>query len=449
MAESPKNSASVEFFNNLVHKCAAMRSLTVAPIDHVEGVVHLPGSKSISNRVLLLAALADGTTHIDNLLQSDDTQYMIEALTALGIDIRVDATRVVVTGRAGALVTDPIEQSLYLGMAGTAYRPLTAALCLGRGTFTLLGSARMKERPIGDLVAALRGLGAHIDYLERDGYPPLRIYAAGLAGGPVTMRGSVSSQFLTSVLMAAPLAARPVTVTIDGVQVSKPYLDITLGLMARFGIDCTHHDHQRFEVPLGRYRSPGHVLVEGDASAATYFLAAGAIRGSGVRVTGLGRGSVQGDFGFVEVLQQMGADIAIGDDFVEARPAPLHAIDLDLNAMPDAAMTVAVLALFAAGTTRIRNIANWRVKETDRLGAMASELRKLGAAVEVGNDYLTVTPPMRLSAAHIDSYGDHRMAMCFSLAALGGVDVTISDPDCVAKTFPDYFEVFESICRRD
>jgi 3-phosphoshikimate 1-carboxyvinyltransferase len=426
-----------------------MRSLTIAPVHHVEGVVHLPGSKSISNRVLLLAALADGTTHVDNLLHSDDTRYMVDALDTLGIDIQVDGTAAVVTGHNGPLVTRPVEVSLYLGMAGTAYRPLTAALCLGRGTFMLQGSARMKERPIGDLVDALRSLGAHIDYLERDGYPPLRVHAAGLAGGPVTMRGNVSSQFLTSVLMAAPLAARPVTVAIDGEQVSKPYLDITLALMARFGISCRHDDYARFEVPVGRYRSPGRVLVEGDASSATYFLAAGAIRGNGVRVTGLGRGSVQGDFGFVDVLKTMGADVRVADDFVEAHPAPLHGVDLDLNAIPDAAMTVAVLALFATGTTRIRNIANWRVKETDRLSAMANELRKLGATVEAGDDYLAVTPPAHLKAAHIDSYGDHRMAMCFSLAALGGVTVTINDPDCVAKTFPDYFDVYASICRRD
>ena len=424
------------------------KTLTLAPIDHVEGVVHLPGSKSISNRVLLLAALAAGTTRIDNLLISDDTRYMVDALTALGVDVRLDGSHAVITGRDGPLVTEPMVCSLYLGMAGTAYRPLTAALCLGQGTFTLSGNARMKERPIADLVDALRSLGAHIDYLERDGYPPLTIHATGLAGGTVTMRGNVSSQFLTSLLLAAPLAARPITVTIAGEQVSKPYLDITLALMARFGVACSHGDYKRFDVPHGRYRSPGRVLVEGDASAATYFLAAGAIRGNGVRVTGLGRGSVQGDFKFVDVLRAMGADVRVADDSVEVRPGSLTAVDMDLNAIPDAAMTVAMLGLFATGTTRIRNIANWRVKETDRLGAMANELTKLGATIDVGDDYLAVTPPAQLKSARIDSYGDHRMAMCFSLAALGGVEITIVDPDCVAKTFPDYFDVFASICRR-
>jgi 3-phosphoshikimate 1-carboxyvinyltransferase len=425
-----------------------MDHLDLPPIRSFAGTVRLPGSKSISNRVLLLAALAAGTTRIDNLLISDDTRYMVDALSALGVAVRSDGSQTVITGTAGPLVSEPIERTLYLGMAGTAYRPLTAALCLGRGTFTLTGNARMKERPIADLVDALRCLGARIDYLERDGYPPLTVHASGLSGGAVTMRGNVSSQFLTSLLLAAPLAAQPITVTIAGEQVSKPYLDITLALMARFGITCSHRDYARFEVPHGPYRSPGRILIEGDASSATYFLAAGAIRGNGVRVTGLGRGSVQGDFEFVDVLRAMGADVRVADDFVEVRPAELTAVDMDLNAIPDAAMTVAVLALFATGTTRIRNIANWRVKETDRLSAMASELIKLGATIDVGDDYLAVTPPTRLKPALIDSYGDHRMAMCFSLAALGGIEVSIIDPDCVAKTFPDYFDVFESICRR-
>jgi 3-phosphoshikimate 1-carboxyvinyltransferase len=340
-----------------------------------------------------------------------------------------------------------IERDLYLGMAGTAYRPLTAALCLGRGTFRLLGSERMAERPIGDLVDALRALGASIDYLGRAGFPPLRVVGTGLRGGDVRMRGNTSSQFLTSLLMAAPLAAGPVRVTIDGEQVSKPYLDITLDLMRRFGVTATHDRHIRFDVPSGRYRSPGTIDVEGDASTATYFLAAAAIRGS-VTVRGIGRDTVQGDIGFVDVLRAMGATVHTGVDFVEARAAPLRAIDRDMNALPDAAMTVAVLALFAHGTTRIRNVANWRVKETDRLAAMARELRKLGARVIEHDDAIEITPPERFTTATIETYGDHRMAMCFSLAALGGIPVTIVDPQCVTKTFPAYFDVFDSICRR-
>ena len=424
-----------------------MKSLTLNPIDHVAGVVQLPGSKSISNRVLLLAALAEGTTRIGNLLDSDDTRYMLDALAALDIRVSRHGDSVEVVGRAGPLVTDDIERELYLGMAGTAYRPLTAALCLGRGTFLLTGSKRMTERPIADLVDALRRLGAQIDYLGRDGYPPLRVRGTGLRGGDVRMRGNVSSQFLTSLLMAAPLADAPTSVTIDGEQVSKPYLDITLNLMLRFGIHGSHDHYRRFDIPNGRYRSPGSILVEGDASSATYFLAAGAIRGGPVQVRGIGRHSAQGDIAFIDVLRAMGATVHVDDDFVEVSSARLRGVDLDLNAIPDAAMTVAVLSLFADGTTRIRNIANWRVKETDRLAAMATELRKLGAQVVEGDDSIEVTPPRRFTPASIDTYGDHRIAMCFSLAALGGVPVTILDPECVAKTFPDYFDVFASICR--
>ena len=424
-----------------------MKTLTLQPIDHVEGAVQLPGSKSISNRVLLLAALAEGTTRVGNLLDSDDTRFMLDALIDLGVDIRRRDGAADIVGRGGPLVTADVERELYLGMAGTAYRPLTATLCLGRGTFRLMGSERMAERPIADLVDGLRALGASIDYLGRDGFPPLRVRGTGLRGGSIRMRGDVSSQFLTSLLMAAPYATRPVTVTIDGEQVSKPYLDITIGLMRRFGVAATHDEYRRFDVPTGRYRSPGTVHVEGDASGATYFLAAGAIRG-GLVVHGIGRTSAQGDVAFVDVLTAMGAAVRVDDDSVEVRAAPLHGVDLDLNAIPDAAMTVAVLALFARGTTHIRNIGNWRIKETDRLSAMANELRKLGATVDEGTDSIAVTPPRQFVPARIETYGDHRIAMCFSLAALGGVPVTIVDPDCVAKTFPEYFAVFESISRR-
>ncbi len=424
-----------------------MKSLTLKPIDRIDGVVQLPGSKSISNRVLLLAALARGTTRVGNLLDSEDTRFMLDALRTLGIEITQAGTTAQIVGRDGPLVTEAVERELYLGMAGTAFRPLTAALCLGRGTFRLLGSERMAQRPIADLVDALRAIGASINYLGGDGFPPLEIHGTGLRGGPVTMRGNVSSQFLTSLMLAAPLAQAPVVVTIDGEQVSKPYLDLTIDLMRRFGVSARHDGYRRFEIPTGRYVSPGSIDVEGDASSATYFLAAAAIRGS-ITVRGIGDDTVQGDVAFVDVLRSMGADVRTFDDRVEVSSAPLRAIDVDLNATPDAAMTLAVLALFATGTTRIRNIANWRVKETDRLAAMATELRKFGAHVVEGVDSIEVTPPARFNAATVDTYGDHRMAMCFSLAALGGVPVTIRDPDCVAKTFPDYFSVFESVCLR-
>ena len=428
-----------------------MTTLTLAPIRRIRGAVTLPGSKSISNRALLLAALAEGTTEITNLLDADDTRYMQNALRALGVALTPEApssdTRIRVIGMGGPLVTREIALSLDLGMAGTAYRPLTAALCLGVGRFELKCSERMLERPIGPLVDALRVLGADIRYLGDSGYPPLRVRGTGLNGGHVSMPGNLSSQFLTSLLLAAPYAHAPVVVDVPGEQVSKPYLDLTLDLMSRFGVTAQHDDYRRFEIPVAKYRAPGRFLVEGDASNATYFLAAAAIKGS-VRVHGIGSASVQGDVAFVEVLRRMGARVVVANDYVEVQRGELDGVDLDLNPIPDAAMTVAMLALFARGTTRIRNVYNWRVKETNRLDAMATELTKLGATVTTGEDWIVVSPPEKLRSAAIDTYGDHRMAMCFSLAALGDVPVTINDPDCVAKTFPDYFELFASICER-
>ena len=422
-----------------------MDTLTLEPISAVHGDVHLPGSKSISNRVLLLAALAEGETTVTNLLVSEDTHHMLTALDQLGVQVTGEGETVQITGKAGPLVDDNRHLELYLGMAGTAFRPLTAALCLGSGTFTLTGNARMLERPVGHLVDALHTLGGSVRYLGEAGYPPLEVHGTGLKGGITRIRGDISSQFLTSLLMAAPLAHAPVTVEVIGEQVSKPYLDITLALMARFGVTANHEHHQRFEVPSARYIAPGEFLVEGDASSATYFLAAAAIAGGPVRVYGVGRNSVQGDIAFLDVLSAMGATVDVAREHVEVRGGKLTGVDLDLNAIPDAAMTVAVMALFAQGPTRIRNIYNWRVKETDRLAAMAAELAKLGARVTEERDTLTVVPPQALKPAQIATYGDHRMAMCFSLAALGGVPVTIEDPDCVAKTFPDYFNVLASL----
>ena len=427
-----------------------MEFLDLAPIRNAAGTVRLPGSKSISNRVLLLAALASGETRLHELLDSDDTRVMQDALRALGIAVTQDGGATVVTGAGRAFPVKAAE--LFLGNAGTAFRPLTAALALSGGDYRLSGVARMHERPIGDLVDALRGLGARIDYLGEAGYPPLHIKPAAInANARVSVRGDVSSQFLTALLMALPLTGRQTTITVEGELISKPYVEITLNMMRRFGVEVGRDGWAAFTVPAGaRYTSTGELWVEGDASSASYFLAAGAIGGGPVRVEGVGRGSIQGDVRFADALEQMGARIAMGENWIEASAPPvgkLRAIDADFNHIPDAAMTIAVAALFADGPCTLRNIGSWRVKETDRIAAMANELRKLGAAVEEGRDWLRVTPPAALRPAAIDTYDDHRMAMCFSLAALGGVKVRINDPQCVNKTFPEYFEVLSQIAR--
>ncbi|UCZ75477.1 3-phosphoshikimate 1-carboxyvinyltransferase [Dickeya zeae] len=422
-------------------------SLTLQPISLIDGTINLPGSKSVSNRALLLAALAKGTTRLTNLLDSDDVRHMLNALSALGVEYHLSASRTEcdIVGLGGAFTASaPLE--LFLGNAGTAMRPLAAALCLTDGDIVLTGEPRMKERPIGHLVDALRQGGARIDYLEQENYPPLRL-RGGFQGGEISVDGSVSSQFLTALLMTAPLAAQDTQITIKGDLVSKPYIDITLHMMQTFGITVTNNNYQTFVVAGNQhYQSPGHYLVEGDASSASYFLAAAAIRGGTVRVTGVGRNSVQGDIRFADVLEKMGAQVRWGDAYIECQRGELHAIDMDMNHIPDAAMTIATAALFAeGGTTTLRNIYNWRVKETDRLAAMATELRKVGAEVEEGHDYIRITPPKQLKAAEIGTYNDHRMAMCFSLVALSDTPVTILDPKCTAKTFPDYFQQLERL----
>jgi 3-phosphoshikimate 1-carboxyvinyltransferase len=416
------------------------------------GTVRLPGSKSISNRVLLLAALAQGTTIVRALLDSDDTRVMLDALRVLGVGVaRVsDSDDYEITGVGGAF---PVKQAeLFLGNAGTAFRSLTAACALSSGEYELKGVARMHERPIGDLVDALRLLGARIDYLGEEGFPPLKIHPAEIAGDTTEVRGNVSSQFLTGLLMALPLRQRNTTIEVVGELISKPYIGITLAMLRRFGVEIARDGWQRFGVPAAaRYQSPGEIWVEGDASSASYFLAAGAIGGGPVRVQGVGRDSVQGDVRFADALAKMGAQIDMGPNWIEAS-APqrgrLQAIDLDCNAIPDAAMTLAVAALFADGTTTLKNIASWRVKETDRIAAMATELRKVGATVEEGVDYIRITPPEKLIPnAVIDTYDDHRMAMCLSLVSLGGVPIRINDPACVNKTFPTYFKIFTGIAQ--
>jgi 3-phosphoshikimate 1-carboxyvinyltransferase len=427
-----------------------MHSLLMQPIRRVAGTVRLPGSKSISNRVLLLAALARGATVLRGLLDADDTRVMIEALARLGVGIRRDADALHVAGVDGSIPVREVD--LFLGNAGTVFRPLTAALALSSGTFRLTGVARMHERPIGDLVDALRRLGARIDYLGNVGYPPLLIRSAEpRIDAPVRVRGDVSSQFLSALLMALPLSGKATTIEVEGELISRPYVEITLNLMRRFGLEVNREDWRLFHVPGERYRSPGEIFVEGDASSASYFLAAGAIGGGPVRVEGVGEASIQGDVRFTEVLERMGAEVAMGDNWIEVRGrGRLKPIDLDLNHIPDAAMTAAVAALFAHGPSAIRNVASWRVKETDRLAAMATELRKLGARVTEEPDALRIAPPERLtSGVAIDTYDDHRMAMSFALAALGGVPVHINDPGCVAKTFPGYFSALASISQTE
>ncbi|WP_240224110.1 3-phosphoshikimate 1-carboxyvinyltransferase [Rheinheimera hassiensis] len=424
-----------------------MKTLTLNPIAKVAGEVHLPGSKSISNRVLLLAALAQGTTQITNLLDSDDVRHMLNALTALGVSYTLSAcrTKCEVQG-IGGLFDQPQALTIFLGNAGTAMRPLTAALAASNVDVTLTGEPRMYERPIGHLVDALRQWQADITYLQQDGFPPLQIKGKPLNGGRMQIDGSISSQFLTAALMIAPLLNGDSEIDIIGELVSKPYIDITLALMQRFGVSVQNHDYKRFSIKGNQlYRSPGQWLVEGDASSASYFLAAAAIKGGSIKVTGIGKHAVQGDIHFADALQAMGADVEWGDDYIKVTRNTLKGIDRDYNAIPDAAMTIATTALFAKGPTVIRNVYNWRVKETDRLAAMATELRKVGAEVEEGHDYIKVTPPATLKHASIATYNDHRMAMCFSLVALSDTPVTIEDPDCTAKTFPNYFSLFAQL----
>ncbi|MBC7415145.1 MAG: 3-phosphoshikimate 1-carboxyvinyltransferase [Herminiimonas sp.] len=431
-------------------------NLDLAPAARANGTVRLPGSKSISNRTLLLAALAGGSTDIVELLASDDTHVMLMALQKLGVGWRQhDASQdYTVHGVQGRF---PVHQAdLFMGNAGTAIRPLTAALAVVGGDYTLHGVARMHERPIGDLVDALNAVGADISYTGEPGFPPLHIRRGHIDATLLRVRGNVSSQFLTALLIAAPLMARtnPLTIEVVGDLISRPYIEITLNLMQRFGIAVERRDWQSFTIlPGQQYQSPGRIHVEGDASSASYFLAAGAIAGGPVRVEGVGQGSIQGDVRFVESLREMGATVSMGENWIESSSnGVLQAIDADFNHIPDAAMTIAVAALYANGTSTLRNIGSWRVKETDRIAAMATELRKLGAVVEEGVDYLRITPPEQLLPAAIDTYDDHRMAMCFSLASLdgaarAGAQIRINDPKCVAKTFPDYFDAFASITR--
>jgi len=432
--------------------------LDIPPLAHAGGTVRLPGSKSISNRILLLAALSRGQTTVHDLLASDDTAVMLTALEQLGCSVVQNGTTAVIGGLGG----QPVQRkaALFMGNAGTAMRPLTAALALLGGEFELSGVPRMHERPIGDLVDALRQLGCVIDYLGNEGFPPLRLRPGVLKlDQPIRVRGDVSSQFLTALLMALPLVAhQAICIEVVGELISRPYIEITLNLLKRFGIQVHREEWHRFTIPAGsQYQSPGEIHVEADASSASYFIALGAIASSaegqfGIKITGIGADSIQGDIRFVEAARRMGAHIQTTSNSLQISRGswPLKAIDLDCNHIPDAAMTLAVMALYADGTTVLRNIASWRVKETDRIAAMACELQKLGATVEEGVDFLKITPPSQASAwkaATIHTYDDHRVAMCFSLAAFNPAElpIRILDPKCVAKTFPDYFEALFSV----
>ena len=433
--------------------------IQIPALSSYNGELRVPGSKSITNRVLLVSALAEGTTRLHNLLKSDDTRYMGEALKALGVkaDMTEDFTEAVIEGN-GAPIDAPsvlVENDnsvagLSLGNAGTAMRSLCAALALGRGVFHLSGEERMKERPIRDLVDALRMLGADIDYMETDGFPPVCINAHGLKGGSVTVRGNISSQYLTALLICAPYTESPLHIHVEGELISAPYILLTLDVMKHFGIEVKHADLKDFYVPKGVYKSPGDYMVEGDASSASYPLAAAAIVGGKVRVLGVGSECRQGDIAFVEVIKKMGATVTMGPDWVECvgPEGKLKSLG-EFNAIeiPDAAMTVAVLALFADAPMTISGIASWRVKETDRIAAMAAELRKVGAEVRETTDSITITPPEHLQPATIETYNDHRMAMCFSLVALGGVPIKIMDPACINKTYPRYFDDFLKIAQ--
>ncbi len=437
----------------------AIPFLDLPPLHGASGAVTLPGSKSISNRVLLLSALCEGTTVVHDLLDSDDTRVMLAALRQLGCGVDVQGSTVTISGLGGrAWPTEAIE--FFMGNAGTAMRPLTAALAVHGGDVTLKGVQRMHERPIGDLVDALRELGCAIDYLGNEGFPPLRVRQPALQlDKPIPVRGDVSSQFLTALLMALPLAAqdRAITIEVVGELISKPYIAITLNLLARYGIAVERQGWERFVIPAGsRYQSPGSIHVEADASSASYFIALGAIaQGTGIRVNGVGADSIQGDIRFVEAAQLMGAKVTSGPNWLNIQRGawPLKGITLDCNHIPDAAMTLAVMALYADGPTTLTNIASWRVKETDRIVAMATECRKLGATVQEGPDWIKVhpLPAGAWKKASIHTYDDHRVAMCFSLAAFNDdrVSVRIDDPKCVAKTFPDYFETLFEVASAD
>ncbi|WP_343153247.1 3-phosphoshikimate 1-carboxyvinyltransferase [Buchnera aphidicola (Mindarus keteleerifoliae)] len=422
------------------------KKIKLRSIKKINGEVYLPGSKSISNRILLLSALSDKKTTISNLLDSDDTKYMLKALQNLGIKYKLfdNNKSCIIHGNINSFQILK-KTTLFLGNAGTAVRPLTAIFSLKKNNIILTGEPRMLERPIGHLVNALRQGGSDIRYLKKDGFLPIHI-KGGYVGGEIYLKGNISSQFLTSLLIASPLSKNDTKIFISGKLVSKPYVDLTIKLMEKFGVLVKKNEYSSFFIKGNqKYKSPGKFLVEGDASSASYFLAAAAIKGGTVKVHGIGKNAFQGDIDFANILKKMGANISWGENFISCTKNKLNAVQLDMNHIPDAAMTIAMVALFSNGITKIKNVYNWRLKESDRLSAMATELKKIGAKIEEGKDYIFIEPPSKFVKSKINTYNDHRIAMCFSLIALSDISVTILDPNCVDKTFPSYFTEFEKI----
>ena len=428
--------------------CRAMSTLpsivTVGPQGTVDGTVRVPGSKSLTNRALVIAALADGESRLEGALVAEDSEVLLRALSSLGFGVDARGPRIVVRGGSGRVPARSAD--LDVRLSGTSMRFLTALTALGDGRYRLDGNARMRQRPIEDLLRALRDLGADAVSEAGDGCPPVVVRGGGLRGGTARVNGGLSSQFLSALLMAAPYAATPVTPEVVGELQSKPFVDMTVDLMHDFGVDVRREGYRQFAVAPAGYR-PRTMTIEGDAMAAGYFWAAAAVTGGRVRVANLGKGTRQGDARFADVLERMGCEVRWTDASCEVRgprPGRLRGGTFDLNDMPDQAQTLAAVALFADGPVEIRNVANLRIKETDRLAALSTELRRLGADVVEDEDRLTVVPLDRLPAGEtvFETYGDHRMAMALAVVGARLPGVAIRDPSCVAKTYPRFFEEF-------
>jgi 3-phosphoshikimate 1-carboxyvinyltransferase len=434
----------------MMNRQLSVQAKKIKPISQpINVVVSVPGSKSLTNRALLIAALSDGKTMLTNALFSDDTNCLTNALQTLGFNVVLDIenTCIKITGLGGSI---PAQQAnLFIGNAGTAARFLTAFLTLGNGTYTLDGDSRMRERPIGDLLDALTQLGAKVETISSDQLsicPPVRITASGLQGGKTRIAGNISSQFLSALLMTAPYAKTPVEIEITTELNSKPYVDMTLSVMTEFGVEVDHDGYGRFSINSSRYRPLSNYLIESDASSASYFFAAPAICGGSVRVENISRKSKQGDIEFLDILARMGCVVTEYDNSIEvAGPKKLIGIDINMRDIPDTAQTLAVVAPFASSPTRIRGITSARVKETDRISATCAELRKIGVQVDEHEDGMTIYPSEEFRETFVKTYNDHRMAMAFSLIGLRTHGIKIENPGCVSKTFPNYFDVLETL----
>jgi len=422
-----------------------LSSLKIKPIPcPLNATVRVPGSKSLTNRALLIAALANGTTRLTNALFSDDSKYFAKALQTLGFDVQLDEANheMTVTGLGGKIPAKKAE--LFIGNAGTAARFLSAFLTLGNGEYILDGEPRMRERPIGDLIDALNQLGVGV--VSTNNCPPVEIFAKGLYGGKTRIAGDVSSQFLSALLLVAPCAQSEIEITISTELNSRPYVDMTISIMKDFGVEIKREGYERFTIYPASYSPIDNFPIESDASAASYFFAAPAICGGSVRVQNISRNSVQGDIAFLDILGRIGCSITEGDNFIEVTSAAeIKGLDIDMRDVPDTAQTLAVIAPFASSPTRIRGIASARVKETDRVFSTCSELIRLGVSVDEHEDGMTIHPVEKMRPAVIQTYNDHRMAMSFALIGLRFGGVTIENPSCVSKTFPDYFEVLEAL----